>query len=330
LIDALLLDPYPFEVWVAYRTDGIKGTGTLNDPFDGSPKLDTARSVALLSNSGQEATATMSSAHGYGNGDVVNISGVTGAGADRWNGTFIIYDATTDPVKFKYYMTGVPAAASGGTITAANAGYAIHANGVKNLLTQNNVAECAPANPLRNQHTDQQLARDGVNWHFMSGALISGTASPTFLVNAAMTFKVTGAGYFAPDGSATHVLEVTNSSADIYFQGWKIQGTQSAIKMTFGANVVIEADWINGDENSAIDIAGGTLSVRARKITSDGLYGIKMSGGALDVDAFQIKSTAGQGIYFSAGTARIRAFAERAESPCANNNMNARAALVYS
>ena len=36
LIDALLLDPAPFEVWIAFRADGIKGSGTLNDPYDGS------------------------------------------------------------------------------------------------------------------------------------------------------------------------------------------------------------------------------------------------------------------------------------------------------
>lgn len=35
LTDALLLDPYPFEIWIAQRS-GQKGTGTLNDPFDGS------------------------------------------------------------------------------------------------------------------------------------------------------------------------------------------------------------------------------------------------------------------------------------------------------
>ena len=33
LTDALFLEPYPFEIWIAYRTDGIKGSGTLNDPF---------------------------------------------------------------------------------------------------------------------------------------------------------------------------------------------------------------------------------------------------------------------------------------------------------
>lgn len=28
LLDALLLDPYRVNVWIAYRTDGIKGSGT--------------------------------------------------------------------------------------------------------------------------------------------------------------------------------------------------------------------------------------------------------------------------------------------------------------
>jgi hypothetical protein len=36
LLDALLLDPHPFEVWIALRTDGQKGSGTMADPYDGS------------------------------------------------------------------------------------------------------------------------------------------------------------------------------------------------------------------------------------------------------------------------------------------------------
>jgi len=37
LTDALLLDAAPFNVWIAARTDGIKGCGTTpGDPFDGS------------------------------------------------------------------------------------------------------------------------------------------------------------------------------------------------------------------------------------------------------------------------------------------------------
>src|ERR1041385_4563936 len=36
LLDALLLDPYRINVWIAYRTDGVAGSGTQNDPYDGS------------------------------------------------------------------------------------------------------------------------------------------------------------------------------------------------------------------------------------------------------------------------------------------------------
>jgi len=36
LQNALLLDPHAFDVWIAHRKDGIKGTGTINDPYDGS------------------------------------------------------------------------------------------------------------------------------------------------------------------------------------------------------------------------------------------------------------------------------------------------------
>jgi hypothetical protein len=36
LTDALFLDPHPFEIWIAARADGVKGSGTINDPFNGS------------------------------------------------------------------------------------------------------------------------------------------------------------------------------------------------------------------------------------------------------------------------------------------------------
>src|SRR5438552_11802764 len=37
LVDALLLEPAPFHVWLAVRSDGRKGSGTISDPYDGSP-----------------------------------------------------------------------------------------------------------------------------------------------------------------------------------------------------------------------------------------------------------------------------------------------------
>jgi hypothetical protein len=157
--------------------------------------------------------------------------------------------------------------------------------------------------------TDQQLAKNGVNWHFINGAVVNNSVSPypsLFLVNAAMTFKVTGAGYFF--AASQHVLEVTDSSAVVHFQGRDLYAAASAISMTSGSSVFVEADWITGDEASAIYISGGTLNVRARQISSEQLHGMQIAGGTVDVDAFQIRSNAAKGIYFTAGTARIRAF----------------------
>ncbi len=118
LVDVLLLEPYRITTWIAYRTDSVKGTGTQADPWDGSTKFGAAVSVTNLSNSVQEATATTGSAHGYSNNDVVNIDGVTGAGAAQWNGTFLIYGVTS--TTFKYYMNATPAAAAGGLPVGAS------------------------------------------------------------------------------------------------------------------------------------------------------------------------------------------------------------------
>ena len=43
LFDSLLLDPYRINLWIALRTDSVKGSGTQDDPYDGSTaaKLDT-------------------------------------------------------------------------------------------------------------------------------------------------------------------------------------------------------------------------------------------------------------------------------------------------
>ena len=54
LSDSLLLDPYPFDVYIAKRTDGAKGSGTMNDPWDGSTsdRLDDILNTLDTSNGG--------------------------------------------------------------------------------------------------------------------------------------------------------------------------------------------------------------------------------------------------------------------------------------
>jgi hypothetical protein len=38
LADSLLLDPCAYHIWIAVRTDGLSGTGTISDPLNGSPQ----------------------------------------------------------------------------------------------------------------------------------------------------------------------------------------------------------------------------------------------------------------------------------------------------
>ena len=93
----------------------MNGSGTESDPYDASPRSAPPISVSL-SYSGREATAT-ATGHGYADGDVITIAGVTGAGTAQFNGTFPIYSKTTDT--FKYYMNAVPRGASAGSPTSA-------------------------------------------------------------------------------------------------------------------------------------------------------------------------------------------------------------------
>src|SRR5258707_717309 len=119
LLDALFLDPAPFDYFCAYRSDSLPGTGTLNDPLNCSTQWEPARAVTSLTNSGQEATATVSPVQGLANGDVVTVAGVIETGPSQWNGTFAIYSLNSGANTFKFYMTGVPPDPATGTMTAA-------------------------------------------------------------------------------------------------------------------------------------------------------------------------------------------------------------------
>src|SRR5436189_1124089 len=119
LLDSVLLDPHQsaLDVWIALRTDGVKGSGTESDPYNGLPRYESSISVSTLTRFGREAAATTATNHGYANGDVVTISGVTGTGAPFYNGTFVIYSVTTNT--FKYWMKAAPGGSGTGTMTCA-------------------------------------------------------------------------------------------------------------------------------------------------------------------------------------------------------------------
>lgn len=93
-------------------TDNI---GTTDSPLTLDFTLGTNKSVTSITESGGTATATVT-AHGYSNGDKVEISGATGLDAVYYNGDFVISGVAANT--FSYAVTGTPANAATGTITA--------------------------------------------------------------------------------------------------------------------------------------------------------------------------------------------------------------------
>jgi hypothetical protein len=119
LLDALLLEPAPFEVWVAVRADGQKGSGRIDDPYDGGAVHDPQVAITSIVRSGddKDALVTTPSAHGYANGDYIRIAGATGTDSPYYNGAFLIFGATA--TSFKYRMKSKPGASAAGTPVAA-------------------------------------------------------------------------------------------------------------------------------------------------------------------------------------------------------------------
>jgi len=116
LIDALLLEPSPLDVWIAVRTDGLKGSGTQSDPYDGSTKCYPAVTISSLAKGVTDKTlaAATASNHGFASGDWVTISGVDLGGSNPsdvyYTGTFAI--TVVDAGTFQYRMLFEPTSSS--------------------------------------------------------------------------------------------------------------------------------------------------------------------------------------------------------------------------
>jgi hypothetical protein len=92
---------------------------TADEPLTLSFNLAVDRAINTITFSSTTATVTTTAAHGYTNGQTVNIRGATGADATFYNGDFAIAGASGST--FTYTMTGTPAANATGTLLA-NAG----------------------------------------------------------------------------------------------------------------------------------------------------------------------------------------------------------------
>jgi hypothetical protein len=92
---------------------------TADEPLTLSFDLAADVEISEITFSSATATVTTAAAHGYSNGDQVNISGATETNAALYNGDFAISNASG--TTFDYTMTGTPTANATGTLLA-NAG----------------------------------------------------------------------------------------------------------------------------------------------------------------------------------------------------------------
>ncbi len=85
LVDALLLEPYrdPREIYIALRTDGLKGSGTIVDPYDGSTRLGLPVDAEITCERREFAVALLG--HNLSVGNSVTIHGVKGPSEARFN-----------------------------------------------------------------------------------------------------------------------------------------------------------------------------------------------------------------------------------------------------
>jgi len=100
LLDAFFVDPTRLDVWIALRCDRSRGDGTASNPYDGGLGFAPAVPVSLITNINEAIADSGGVPHGLSEGDMVQISGVTGQFAVQWNRVFGVYDVM--PTTFKF------------------------------------------------------------------------------------------------------------------------------------------------------------------------------------------------------------------------------------
>jgi hypothetical protein len=90
LLDALLNEGYrdPREVYIALRADGQKGSGTVDDPYDGGTRNGTPVPVNLAFNAREAVVTVQAAGHCFAAVQAVEITGFSGADAALFNGDF--------------------------------------------------------------------------------------------------------------------------------------------------------------------------------------------------------------------------------------------------
>src|SRR5436190_635754 len=123
LLESLLLEGYrdPHEIYISLRADSQKGSGTIDDPYDGGTRLSKSFNVTLnnddVSDSANRtvlATLGAGAVHDLTEADVVRISGLTGSGL-AYAGDFVAFAVSASSFKYNVPIpfTSTPPANAG-------------------------------------------------------------------------------------------------------------------------------------------------------------------------------------------------------------------------
>jgi hypothetical protein len=137
---------------------------------------------------------------------------------------------------------------------------------------------------LPGTYYDHDLAEDGINWHFFSGAKVigdvSGTGTALFDVPEDAAMVVSGEGEFDTTYDSDYVLKIAASGAEIDFAARNIVGRVSAVQVTAESVVRVRADRISSSIGSCLDVRDGVVTIDAVEVSvaTTGVIGLYFQG----------------------------------------------------
>ncbi len=170
------------------------------------------------------------------------------------------------------------------------------------------------------------LAKNGVNWHFMNGVTITPngvSASAVFDVSSSMSFNVTGHAVIQNAISGKRILNVTSgaTSSIVHFSCYSMASDAEAVKIDGSSNtVLVEAESASSDNASAVYTIAGTVISRIKtlstlfgapalqvdggnvKVFSDVLVGVLVKGGTTFIKASVIGSSGSHAVEYNVTT----------------------------
>lgn len=155
---------------------------------------------------------------------------------------------------------------------------------------------------LPGTYDETDLLKNGVNWHFFSGATINYTgisSNALFYATTAITSKIGGHGVFKNLIEGGGIVTVSHASADISITCHSIEagdGTAgTGVQISSGKLVLNVEDYIKANGYDSIIVGGGTAWITAGQITSTSAAdadanGCELTGGTSYINAHQIRS----------------------------------------